>query len=588
MWSLIAALCWMAAAPAVKAEPVRVSGVKAVHRNGQTFVTWTDAADSAAGARFRYALYRSDRPITQNSLGQAERCYGGVLNNSAKLFGYAFWQKDRLNAETPRFPVWENGTLVRKAMPTFIIEEGGQPLPMWSGLAVRTVTKNGQSYYAVVATDVKGTVLSRVEPGESATTEPVDETVAPIQPIKLMDSKNRGRYARSTSITGKKGLPLTLSLHGSQSRGGGASSHGDLYVYFGTPAMGWRDGLPGIFTVMENHTSPSLTLATRDAVESPSGNGVVETCWFGYFAVPEGAEHKEPRAYPYTERRLEWLLKWVIDRYKADPERVYSSGQSMGGMGSTQFSFRHPDLFAAVYPRLGRVRQTWLPSIAPGARSVHKGRWEKPVPMFDGKTDYWTRMDTVKWAAEHHDDLPFYGWCFGRTDTVAPWPDQIEMVKVLTENHHGFAFSWNNEGHSSAGAKSIREIMKYYPSSKFARNLSYPAFGNSSVNSNMGNGKRDDGDLVGGINLGFIWTDVVDQPATWSVKLSNDLAKAPMTVDVTPRRCQQFKAKPGDTFHWTNTAGGEGEVIADQWGLVTIKQVTIKPGEPTTLTIERK
>ncbi len=31
-----------------------------VYRNGQTFVTWKDAAEGEAGARLRYSLYRSD------------------------------------------------------------------------------------------------------------------------------------------------------------------------------------------------------------------------------------------------------------------------------------------------------------------------------------------------------------------------------------------------------------------------------------------------------------------------------------------------------------------------------------------------
>jgi hypothetical protein len=80
---------------------------------------------------------------------------------------------------------------------------------------------------------------------------------------------------------------------------------------------------------------------------------------------------------------------------------------------------------------------------------------------------------------------------------------------------------------------------------------------------------------------------VVDEEGKWSIKLSNDLAKAEMTVDVTPRWCQKFKAKPGDKLKWTNSAGGAGEVAADQWGLVTVEKVKLKPGEPTVLTISR-
>lgn len=49
-------------------EKVQVTGIKAVYRNGQTFVTWKDAADGAAGALLRYSLYRSDQPITPENL----------------------------------------------------------------------------------------------------------------------------------------------------------------------------------------------------------------------------------------------------------------------------------------------------------------------------------------------------------------------------------------------------------------------------------------------------------------------------------------------------------------------------------------
>lgn len=564
---------WTAAATATAAD-VHVTEIKAASRDGQTFVTWKDAAEGEAGAAYRYSLYRSDAPITQENLAQAELCYPGVPNNSAKQFGHAFWMKDRLDPEQP----------------TAVIEEGGEPLPMWSGLAVRTVVENGDSYYAVVATDEEHQPLGGIVPGVNATTKPVAERVAPIQPIKIGDSKVRGTYARVTQITGEKNLPLALNLHGSSSRGGAAGDHGDLYIYFGTPAMGWRDGMPGIFSISESpgEDGRHLTLRIRDAIESAAGTKPVETCWFGYFCVPVGAKHTDPRAYPFTENRVEWIVQWVTEKYHADPQRVYSSGQSMGGMGSTHFAFRHPEMFAAVYPRLGRVRQTWLPVDGPGGpgKAIHRGRWNEPAPMFDGQTDYFERMDMVKWAREHHEDLPFYGWCFGRTDGVAPWEDQIEMVKTLTENHHGFAFSWNNHGHSSDGAKAMQAIVKYYPQTKFALDESYPAFGNSSIDDDMGAGARDDGDLVGGINLGFHWSDVVDEPSRWSVMLSNELAKEEMTVDVTPRRGQKFKPQPGDKFKWTNSDGGTGTATADKWGLVTIEQVQIKPGEETRLTIE--
>jgi hypothetical protein len=258
-------------------------------------------------------------------------------------------------------------------------------------------------------------------------------------------------------------------------------------------------------------------------------------------------------------------------------------------MAATQFSWRRPDLFAAVFPRLTRFQQSWLPSVAPNLpNSINLGRWKDPAPMWDGKTDYFKdKMFAPKYALEHHEDLPFYGCCAGRKDWVDSWQHAIDMVKALTAGHHGFAFSWNNGGHDSEGARAIEEINKYYPASKFARNQSFPAFGNSSIDQKMGNGDKADGDLVGGVNLGFDWKEVLDEPGKWSAKISNSLAKEEMTADVTPRWGQKFRPKAGEKFRWTNSAGGAGEVAADQWGVVTVEKVKIKPGEGTTLTISR-
>lgn len=41
------------------------------------------------------------------------------------------------------------------------------------------------------------------------------------------------------------------------------------------------------------------------------------------------------------------LLQYVCKEYKVDPRRLYTTGQSMGGMMSFYFNIAHPDLFAA-------------------------------------------------------------------------------------------------------------------------------------------------------------------------------------------------------------------------------------------------
>ena len=70
-------------------------------------------------------------------------------------------------------------------------------------------------------------------------------------------------------------------------------------------------------------------------------------------------------------------------------------------------------------------------------------------------------------------------------------------------------------------------------------------------------------------------------------------------VDLTPRKCQKFKPKKGQTFKWTCTALaaktkakgakkppapaegktlGKGTVQADRWGLVTLRQMRMLKG----------
>jgi hypothetical protein len=541
-----------------------VTGLRVVHRHGQTFITWNDLAVGEEGAKFRYSVFRSSRPITADNLNQAEPCGQGILNNSARLFGTAFTMKDRIDPKKPYAT----------------LEEGGQPLPPWTGLAVHTVRKEGPAYYGVVATDEKRAPVSRIEPGKSATTEPVQEKVAAIEPIKLFDSKSRGVYSPQTVVTGTKGLPLRVELHGSQGQGGGAGEYGDYYLYFATRDMGYRDGLPGVFSVEERRekTGNYLLLRGRDAIEHPSGKGAMETFWFGYFCVPQQASHKEPRAYPYTERRQDWIIDWVVNRYAVDPERISLSGGSMGAWGSTTYGLRRPDRFAAIYPNRPRTRQPGLPSLV---GPVSK---EEAVVMDDGVTNYFSRMDMVKFAAEHPGDLPFYGWCCGRRDGFASWQEQVDMAKTLTAARHGFTFAWNDGDHSS-GAQPMAKITQYYGADRFARNRSYPAFTNSSLDQSLGNGDPKEGDLEGGINLGFVWKNVVDEKESWAVTLSNDLAKAEMTVDVTPRRCQQFKPRPGATVRWTTSDGRSGKAVVDRAGLVTVTRMAIQAAKETTLTL---
>ena len=118
---------------------------------------------------------------------------------------------------------------------------------------------------------------------------------------------------------------------------------------------------------------------------------------------------------------------------------------------------------------------------------------------------------------------------------------------------------------------------------------SVPAFSNCSLDNNPGTGDADSGEPWGQINGYLLWDygSVVDEADRWETTLYL-IAASPenvCTVDVTPRHRKNFNPKAGAKFKWANTSVadgkvvGSGEVVADEHGLVTLRQVTVGKGK---------
>ncbi len=584
------------------AGELQVTGVKAVYRDGQVFVTWKDVAEGEAGAKYFYSVYRSDKPITQANVSKATPVIKGIHNNSCRLPGLDINLKDRINPEDtgPRMRKFKD--VITQGTSRLRLTEDSDYLPMWTGVGVYTVEKAGKGYYAVVATDFEFKTLSQVVPGQSATTEPVEEKVAPFQPVMQITCKLK-------SITPKKppqGLPLYVTLHascGTKAWTPGAPT-GSGFAYFPPKEMGWRAGQPGGFGLShDSGKNPRLHLTPRDTMSTPAGATGLEAMWFGLWGKPNWATDPEPRAYPFSERRVKWIVDWVLKAYGADPNRISVGGQSMGAYGSLFVGLRFPRTFSAIYPtgprcRLNKIRgfkgrekgTLYLTGPTPekNFRSHPQLACKKPPLLPDGKTEYFDYMDAVAIIERSHGDLPFLCFIGGRNrgrlwKGVGPWGDQVPTVKALLRNRHGFAFGWDDGTHGSA-KKQFYKLCEYYPWHRFALNLSYPAFSNSSMD--------DEIDLVKGpkegyINLGFVWTDPVDEADKWESTISNAEAKKDITVDVTPRRCQKFKVKPGEKLKWKSSLGASGTVQVDKHGLVTVPKLGIKLGKKVTLSIVR-
>ena len=114
----------------------------------------------------------------------------------------------------------------------------------------------------------------------------------------------------------------------------------------------------------DGKTSYPLVLFMADA--STVGKDVTAPLTQGYGAL-EFASDRDQRKHPsfvlvpqYTDWAVQddWsttdevemtirLLQYICKEYKVDQRRLYTTGQSMGGMMSFYFNIAHPDLFAA-------------------------------------------------------------------------------------------------------------------------------------------------------------------------------------------------------------------------------------------------
>ena len=161
-----------------------------------------------------------------------------------------------------------------------------------------------------------------------------------------------------------------------------------------------------------------------------------------------------------------------------------------------------------------------------------------------------------------------------------PWP---EMLHAMASTKRAFAANW-----SSNGPGPVRPIYELVPRIRLLESL--PAFTNCSLDHSPGDGDHADAEKGGGINIFQVWEPetIVDEADRWEVTLfvRTDCPYESLLTDITPRRCQRWRTKPGEPFRWKNTsvAAGKdlqvGESKADRWGLSTAQAVllTKQPG----------
>lgn len=584
-------------------EPTpRVAELRAVHHDGQTFLTWKEHEDIMTGAEpvtlekleqkllrsgreIRYRVYAHDKPITLKSIAEAE------LLADVPFVLSAYYLDSVRTIEHPNRQRGEGSTPFiggararRDPVARYVIADGQDHLPRGYGLYVRTITTAGKTYYAVVTAVNGREAVGRTDltPGNSLV-QPVAEKLAPPGPVLQSRSVRKpddrrpvawavGRYNFWLEVP-YTNIPRQLQVAIGRPEKIDPDKKLPLYVHLG--AYGGQ----AAFYCAQGGGYQVMVCPPYDQDDSMFQGR--HECLYTYRSYGEGAVHN------WAQRRCFALMEYAKRRFPIDDERVTLRGQFCC------WALRYGDKFTSVvgdaYGNLSKSREAQKHGWTWGLYPAGSKNW--------AGVDHWEWMNIARFVRENPtQELPFYvslPYSASHVGDIGPWAWQ-ELYRALHQTKRAFTARWGNcwAGSPPAGAMA----------GKIKLHQSLPAFSNCSLDQNPGDGAFDvgavgsDGDPSGNINGYQFWQthDIVDTPDRWEMTVylydgdRHGRGRAPAescTTHLTPRRCQKFKARPGQTFQWSNTSLKENRVIqrstveADKWGLVTLEELIVSKGK---------
>ena len=288
-------------------------------------------------------------------------------------------------------------------------------------------------------------------------------------------------------------------------------------------------------------------------------------------------------------RKLLDTIEWVVRKYDIDRNKIYITGNSMGGQGALALGMTHGEIFAAVNANVPAT--VWFAAARLGL--VNEDGSDKPLsqvsqpaydppPVFDwsGSDDAWSRDHDVIYRNADRMRFHYQGW-------------------------------WGNYGHcdSVATARATNDVTFVgVDVFSFARNRPYAVFSGSNVNTPLpwpqdnyvdGDSGESEVPVSGGTEQAsgyltrragtpaigqwnaFVKADIVTETAS---KLEADLwipgeSELPTTMyerpeiavaNVSFRRLQNFPHGAGQKVRWTY-AGGSGVMPLDRCNLFTVE-----------------
>jgi len=614
--------------------PKQATGLKVLHRAGQTFITWKELEDPFGDRpvrwgelrqklatmdkdrHVRYCVYRHSRPIDKGSISEAER-----LAEVAPFSGYNVnsWSKERLINQAvfgdddkgelgkyDPFNGWDRDSEPggRLAIPRFVVVPGAQPLPPGTGLYVHSATEERKAFYAV-ATCIDGSTNAADFSPSNSLAQPVAEAPAAWEPV--LQGKGTGQFG--FDFPGEKLFyvawvaPPLANL---------PSRYFNWSVHL-PPKLDGPAPLNVSFHDLGFSYAKPVRRFQRAAIQVAGHDFAPVSGWYGYHeSLGTLRSWDQGTVQPYTERRLLAFIEWVGKQWEVDWDRSFTDGRGLGATGAIHFACKHPERFAYVLADRGAVccrDSEHLPALEDAWGRV---AWNLPCDQGVGVWDWqdltaFLRRKGPGWAIPV---LSISPW--GHTAWQEAHPRKIvadrnvrwmtshrhftRLFQTLFDNRHMFFtdFDWG-------------PTLGILPQWMDVARGPVPV---ATKSTDMKVKPNDDGPFIffepsgsspsGWIHWHHRWqsADAVDRPDRLELTLYAEGGNE-LTADVTPRRARQFRPKPGEKLAWTNTALAQGRhswalrntwkkhpkkakiqsgtAVADEHGLVTLKGILILP-----------
>ncbi len=556
------------------AHSATVTNLKAVHRDGQTFVTW----DNLPGTGWMYHVYASVSAIDEIAALDYASELALIGDNSAV--------DQRVSS------------LLGQTL-TFRIDEKLPPLPVTSGLFVATPASVMYTYYAVFAQHVGQTEDRTLAPGKNVLVDPVTERVQRPRPVwqRRLTSPAGEDYVLWTTNSGTSEFPAMCNLPGRAFHFGviAGQRNGALILHGHGRGGSFFNSLAGTGTPGEWVLSIDDYLPTGD----------FSTFYFGYEA---NYDIEQPLNFPrtdggvvvdFTEQRVMFLLDWAHQTMPHDPQRVYAMGVSMGGSFAFFLAWHHPDKIAGALSVLPKICLAYRPDVYPDLRTSLDRMWGSPeidLPTTGGERVFqWMDGREQSRIERHRGSAPIVAFA-GINDNIVGWAEKVAYFRSMEANKAGGAWFWDERGHYTPHEQTAWfPMMASRQLYKYSLDHSYPAFSNCSTNANPGNGDPATADPIGSINGAVDWDErtVNEMWLNWEatlltrplVTLDGIMGAAEsLSVDVTPRRLQRFIVAEHVPYRYevrrlgSTTVFQTGLVTPDDDAVLTIPQVKVYAG----------